>query len=266
MPLPTPLHLGAAGGILLLGTLGLNAVQKSDAGEAPPQSRAEIEEIIHDYILNNPEVIFEAADRYSEKMAAEQAARSETEARANFATLASASTGFALGAELKDADVVIVEFFDYNCGICRRAADYVFDLKQADPGVRLVLQELPVVHQDSRALALATMAAPDADSYAKLHLALMHNSGVANEATLPKIARRAGVNFAPYLETLKNDDAKKAFEAKIDASVDIAYALGMDGTPGFVIASADGSTIRVFHGFDEAGISRAVDEIRNGQL
>lgn len=265
MSFPHSIKLAIGGAILVCGAIALHATSTLTAQERSSGGdldRAAVEEIVREYILNNPEILFEAADRYGQQQANEAAERAEAEVKANFATLASAASGFAIGAGMDKADVVVVEFFDYHCGYCRRATDFVFDLTENDEKIRLVFQELPVVHEKSRAVSVAALAAPSGESYAALHRALMEHDGLIEADQIERIAKRAGVNYKPFAQKLADNEAMPAIEAKLATSMDIARAAGIDGTPGFIIASPDGQTIRIVSGFNGDAVRAAIDAVR----
>lgn len=255
--------LGALAVTPLLALLGLRSL---DAQEAPPTiaavtdaERAATEDIIRAYLLANPDVIIEAIERWQDlqELAAENQA--EVAARANLSALMDAETGVALGASPADADVLIVEFFDYHCGYCRRATDFVMDLAE-DEGVRVVLQDLPILRTESRGAALAGLAAAEGGDYPAMHRQLMRTSGVLNDDVIAKAAKRA--RAAGALDLLADPEALSRLEARLAGSVDIARAMGLDGTPTFVIASPDGSVVRIIPGFDLDAVGDAIDEAR----
>ena len=136
----------ALGALLAVGGLcaaNLAGLGRSSAIAAQDLDKKAIEDIVRNYLLENPEVIFEAVERYTASQEARAMAAAEDEVRANLPTLMAATAGHAEGASAEDADILLVEFFDYHCGYCRQATYFVFELLEEEKGLRVVFQELP---------------------------------------------------------------------------------------------------------------------------
>jgi protein-disulfide isomerase len=132
-------------------------------------------------------------------------------------------------------DVTLVEFFDYNCGYCRRALDDKLALIKADPSVRLVLKELPVLGQGSLEAAQVAVAVrmQDAggDKYLGFHERLMRNRGRANRAAAIAAARDAGLDVSRIAQDLESGEVKDT----LDEGRKLAKAIGLRGTPSYVV-------------------------------
>lgn len=229
------------------------------AAALPAAERAAFEAVIRDYLLDNPEVLIESLERFRDRETLAQAQQAEDAARRHLAELASGEVGFAIGASEAEAEVIVVEFFDYHCGYCRRAADFAVGLAEED-GVRVVFQDLPILREESRLAALAGLAAAESGDYVDLHLELMRTSGTLNRKALDKAGRRAG---APEAVNALDDEARLArLEEKLGRSVEIARDMAVDGTPAFIVASADGAFVRVIPGFGPEQVTEAVDTAR----
>ena len=129
-----------------------------------------------------------------------------------------------------EGDTVIVEFFDYNCPYCKRAAPEVAGLIADDPDLRVVMREWPILGPDSELAARASLAARAQGKYAAFHAALMAQPR-ANEATIRRAAEEAGLDF----DRLQADMNAPEVEAHIVRSRELATQLGISGTPTFVI-------------------------------
>ena len=226
----------AAAGVLVL----LLSVAPASAEAFTDAQKAEIEKIVGDYIAKNPQFIAdylrsnpEILLEVSEILRAKQAALQE-EAK----TLALKThreqierhpmtpvTGNA------DGDVTLVEFFDYNCGYCKRVFAYMKDIDQDDPNLRIVWKEFPILGPVSRFAAQAAMAADRQGKYFEFHLALMSGGRLVSEEQVLKIADKSGLD----VEQLKTDMGDPAISAYLDETMQLANALGITGTPGFVI-------------------------------
>lgn len=246
-------------GLATLPLLGALALTRPAAQEASAPDRAATEEIVRQYLLENPEVIVEALERWRDAQELAAEAMAEDAAVSALPMLLSGETGFAMGADADEADVLVGEFFDYHCGYCRRAADFVFELAKED-GVRVVLQDLPILREESRAAALAGLAAAEAGDYPAMHRQLMRASGVLDEDAVAKAARRADASDA--LAKLTDDDARARLETRLLASVDMARSMGLDGTPTFVVADPEGRLIRVIPSYAPDEVEAAIAEVR----
>jgi len=225
---------------------------------APMSSRtAELdpfEQRVRAYLLENPEVIMEALQILQQR---QRAAEAEGVRRAIAAR----------GEELlndpeapvggnPDGDVSLVEFFDYNCPYCRRVAPTVAELEEADPGLRIVYKEFPILGPGSEFAARAALAARRQGQYARFHQALMQATGQVTEESVMAIAREAGLDT----ERLEQDMRDPAIERAIARNWQLAEALAITGTPSFVIGD------RVVPGAADLGtLQSLIAQARRGQ-
>jgi protein-disulfide isomerase len=207
--------------------------------------------IIKDYLMTNPEVLAEVSQALERKQAAEQAAKAEKYLVDNKPKVFAYNGDVVIGTP--KGDVTIVEFFDYNCGWCKRALDDIQKLTKADPRVRVVLKEYPIFGGPvSVTAAKAALASVKQNKYWEFHSALMREKQVT-EQNLFVVAQRVGLDVAK----LKVDMADKRNEAIIQQNIEVGQGLGIEGTPGFVIDS------RVNVGYVAAdGMQQMLAEIR----
>jgi protein-disulfide isomerase len=210
---------------LLAITTGIPAIAADDAAELPA---AEIEKIVRDYLMREPEVIYEALQELQRRQAEQQAERqrlalleSRDELVADPATPVAGNP---------DGDVTLVEFFDYRCGYCRRVVSSVQALLDQDDGLRVVFKELPVLGEDSVRAARAALASQKQDAYMPFHFALMRADDLSEQGIM-KIADRLGMDT----ERLRADMAAPEVDQAIEANYQLANLLGIEGTPAFVI-------------------------------
>lgn len=195
----------------------------------PPQ-KAAVESIVHDYLLAHPEVIVQALKEMQQKQADAQAAAQDKalagHADALFHDAQSPVKGPA------DADVTIVEFFDYQCPYCKGMEPSIDALLKSDPKVRLVLKELPVLGPASTTASRAALAAVAQGRYVPFHDALMAIHGhLSGDEQVLQTAAAAGLDVT----RLKTDMASPAVMGEIQRNLALADALGIDGTPALVI-------------------------------
>lgn len=186
---------------------------------------------IRDYLVNNPEVIQEAVtelERRRLNAAAEQQANAI--ARYQFELLFSPRQAV-LGNP--NGDVTLVEFFDYNCTYCKRALDDMNRLVEEDPNLRIVLKEFPVLGTGSteaaQVAAAVIIVAPE--RYDAFHQLLLGSAAPASGALAMEAAAQVGINIAALTAALQTNEVV----ATIEETYVIAGALGLTGTPSYVI-------------------------------
>lgn len=190
--------------------------------------KGEFEQRVRAYLLEHPEVIMEAVERYQERRrAAEQGeAQGVLKARADevFRDPDSPVGGNANG------DVTLVEFFDYNCPYCRRVGPIMLQAEAADAKLRIVYKEFPILGPNSVFAAKAALAAHRQGKYVAFHKALMAVEGVADKDKTMEVAAKIGLD----LDRLKRDMDDPAIQKMIDRNLALAQALRINGTPSFV--------------------------------
>lgn len=226
------------------------AAQPVAASTFSPAQQAEIGQIVRRYLLKNPDVMIEVTRELEKRQATAQSEQYEKVITEKQAELFRSDYDFAIGNP--KAKVSIVEYFDYNCGWCKRALGEVQKLVDSDKDIRVVMKEFPIFGGDSEFAAKAAMASKAQGKYWDYHVALMKERRVT-KANAIEIAQKVGLDVAK----LQADMAKPEIEAAIKATTATAQALGIEGTPGFIIDS------RVNVGYLPAdGLAKVVDEVR----
>jgi protein-disulfide isomerase len=215
-------------------------------------ARQEVEAIVKDYLLNNPEVLVEAFTELDRR-----------QSQASFEKLISHDNDPSVGP--KDAPVTIVEFFDYNCGYCKAANDWVMD-QAADRNskVRVVFKEFPILRESSELAAKAALAAEKQGKYREMHIALMKSRALAPMTEdgkedlagtlkeIERVARSVGLDTAK----LQKDMASDAIAVKIDNVHREAALAGIEATPGFFVNG------QVLQGFNEEQLDKMIAKAR----
>ncbi|MGP1353574.1 MAG: DsbA family protein [Parasphingopyxis sp.] len=183
--------------------------------------RADLEIVIREYILANPEIIPEAMERLQERRMVQMISSVRDELETPF-------EGAWIGAA--DADVTVVEFFDYACGFCRTSLPDIERLVAEDPNVRVVFRELPILSEESVDAARVSLSAAKQREYFEFHRA-MYAAGRPGAASIAEAQRSVGLDPAQVRRDL--DDA--AIETELRRNRDLAVQLEVNGTPAFVI-------------------------------
>ena len=213
--------LGA--GCLLVGLAGgwLWNARLAGPGEASPAERARIEAVVRDYVLTHPEILPEAMKNLERRENAKALGSVRAEVEKPF-------PGAVLGNPA--GKVTLVVFSDYACTYCRQSVADVEALVRANPDLRVVVRELPIIAPQSYEAARWALAAGEQGRYAAFHAA-MFAAGRPDAATLEKVAVAVGVDVA----RLKAALADPRFGAELERNLGYARQLGFNGTPSWVI-------------------------------
>lgn len=197
----------------------------AQSATAQEMTEAQIKSLALQAILENPEIIMQAVGIL------EQRERDRQNALAVNAMVTLEIDPNAMIMGNPDGDVTIVEFFDYNCGYCRRSGPVVQAILDSDPNVKVILREWPVLGEESVFAARAALAARKQGVYNEFHKALMLGEGRASEALVVKTARDLGMDADQLLADM-NDPAVATHLAQSQA---FAQNFGFTGTPAFII-------------------------------
>jgi len=133
----------------------------------------------------------------------------------------------------KKSDVIIYEFFDYNCGYCKSVVPDLLEVFQEDKKISIVFVELPILHQSSVTAALAALAAHQQKKYMEFHINLMKHNGRIDEKIIFEIAKKINLNISKF----KKDFSNSKLMAMVDRNRIIAKKLKLKGTPAFIIGN-----------------------------
>lgn len=189
----------------------------------PPAERARMEAVIRSYLLEHPEVIPEALRNLQDKQIGEVI-------EANREAIETPFEGAWAGS--KNADVVLVEFFDYACPYCKASVADVKRLLAEDKKLKVVWREFPVLGEDSRDAAMASLSAARQGRYAPFYYSLFEN-GRPDRANVVGAVRAAGMNEVQTGRDLNSE----AFKAEIENNLEIGRTLGLSGTPSYIVGN-----------------------------
>ncbi len=203
------------------------------ADEFSTGQRGQIEQIVKSYLLSHPEVLEEVSAELSKRQAAAEAEKHQSAIAENANAIFGSPRGVTLGN--KDGDVSFVEFFDYNCGYCKRAMSDMLDIMKSDGKLKVVLKEFPVLGPGSVEAAQVAVAVrmqdPSGKKYLDFHQKLLGGKGQADKARAMAAAKEAGLDMA----RIEKDFASPEVRATLDENFKLAEAMGMNGTPSYVI-------------------------------
>jgi protein-disulfide isomerase len=197
----------------------------------PALDKAQVEAIIHDYLVNHPEVLLEAQAALEKKQNEQQKAAQAAVIKDSAQEIYHAKWDGVLGNP--DGKVTIVEFFDYNCHFCRGALKDMQNIIANEKDVRFVLKEFPVLGPDSQRASIVSMAFKKLmpRKYGEFHQKLLGGEGRADEASAIKIAVSLGASEKALRQAMKDQaiiqDFSKTFE--------LADKLAINGTPTYIV-------------------------------
>jgi protein-disulfide isomerase len=192
----------------------------------------QVKEVVHDYLVTNPQVLVEASQSLQKQEKEKTAERAKTAIAENAAAIFAAA-GNPIAGNPK-GDVTLVEFFDYQCPHCKEMHAPIEKLVAADANLRVVYKELPIFGQSSKDASAAALAAMQqgSDKYLKLHNALLAAENPLDKDKVLKIAKTVGLDT----DKLAKDMSSDAVQKQIDENFKLAQALNLMGTPTFIIS------------------------------
>ena len=215
--------------ILMVAVAAALFIVPAQAAEFTPEQKKELGDFIRQYLMENPEVVRDAMQELDRKQqAAEDAARSDS-------LKAMSSEIFHNQDDLVGGNpkgkVAMVEFFDYNCGYCKRAFPDVMKLIDGDKDLKLVMKEFPILGPGSVYAARAALASRKQGKYWEYHLAMMAHEGRVDEAVADQIAEAQGLDLKKLKADMDSDEVTQV----INHNMQLADSLKIQGTPAFII-------------------------------
>jgi protein-disulfide isomerase len=229
------------GGLLLLlaaGFIGDLADKPANAEAIAPtaggsaftdEQKKALGEIIKDYLVKNPDVMIDVQNALDEKMQKDQDSKLKTIISQNGKEIYRGANSSVAGDP--NGDITVVEFFDFNCGYCKRGLPEVQKLIQDDKKVRFVFKELPILSKGSEEAARVALAAKRQGKYWEFHQLMLGSRGHADEASALKVAQSLGLDMDKIKKDMASDDVKN----ELQAMMALSKKIGINGTPHFLV-------------------------------
>jgi protein-disulfide isomerase len=209
------------------------AMSPAQAQSFSADQREEIGTIVKEYLLAHPEVMQEITAELDKRQQAADVEKHRAAVADNKTTLFSSPHQVVLGNP--QGNVTMVEFFDYNCGFCKRAMSDMLDLVKTNSNLKFVLKEFPVLGEGSVEAARVAVAVRMQDTsgkkYLEFHQKLLGGRGQADKSRALAVAKEVGFDMGRIERDLGSDEVKKT----IEEDMKLADALGVNGTPSYVI-------------------------------
>ena len=200
------------------------------------EQRGEIERIVKEYLLSHPELLQDVMNELDKRQAMAEAEKHRATVKEHSAAIFASPRQVTLGNA--QGDVTVVEFFDYNCSYCKRAMSDMLDLLKNDGKLKFVLKEFPVLGEGSMQAAQVAAAVRMQDKtggkkYLEFHQKLLGGRGQADKARALAAAKEVGLDVA----RIEKDMASEEVKATIEENFKLAEALGLNGTPSYVVGT-----------------------------
>ena len=132
-----------------------------------------------------------------------------------------------------NSDVIIYEFFDYNCGYCKSVMQNIFNIYKRDKKIEIVFVEWPILSNSSLSASKASLAARNQNKYFEFHTKLMKHTGKIDDNLLLSFAKELKIDE----KKLKSDYSNENLMLIINKNKEIANRLNLRGTPAFIIGN-----------------------------
>jgi protein-disulfide isomerase len=194
--------------------------------------KQEIEGLVREYLLKNPGILREMMTALDANEARERASAQSKVLSENADAIFRSTNDIVLGNP--KGDVTLVEFFDYNCGFCKRALKDLQKLLDTDKNLKVVIKEYPILSAGSLEAARVSLAVNRQGKYLKFHAALLESRGQADGEKALKLAKRLGLD----MDRLKADMDTSEVRNSLASVQKLARRLGISGTPAYIIDDA----------------------------
>jgi protein-disulfide isomerase len=203
--------------------LAASAAAPAVAKDLSDDERAAFESVIRDYLLKNPEIIQEAIQELQRKQEDQARIARLKVIEDKSSPLFTSEAGMVIGNP--QGDVTLIEFFDYNCGYCKKGLPDIQKVIETDKNIRVILRDFPILSKESQKKQLSP------EKFWSFHANLMAQRGRIGEPQALEAAKEAGAD----MDRLANDMKSDAVRAGLAETMDLAQKLDISGTPSYVL-------------------------------
>lgn len=193
------------------------------------RSDAEIEQVVKNYLMENPEIILQSVEKYQTDQMAEMQKQTGENLKELLPEIL--ATGPFIGKA--DSENIVVEFFDYNCGYCKRSMSTIKRLHSENEDIKIIFKELPILSPGSELLSRAALAVhkKHPEKYFDFHTKLMENKKPATTSLIIMTAKSVGIEDIDFEKAMQAPEITK----QIEENREISAKIGIQGTPAFII-------------------------------
>ena len=193
-------------------------------------NKDDLNKIIKEFIIDNPEIMIESLERYSKTK--EEESRNLSENIINEYYNKKDYNKFpSIGK--KDSDLILTEFIDYNCGYCKKTLSTITKLIKEVDSIKIVFVDYPILSETSELAARAVLAAEKQKSYFSYHSILLKNKKPITKEFLISTAKSLNLNLNMFQEDMESEEIKN----KIKLNIKLAQSLKIRGTPTFIVGN-----------------------------
>ncbi len=199
------------------------------SGNISNAQKAEIEKIVHDYIVNNASVILDAVNAMEEQARQDSVKQLQARIDQNYSLLANDPHAPVVGNT--DGKSTVIEFFDYNCPYCKKMYPVMMQVIEKNKDVRWVLHDMPILSPSSKYATAMAFAAKKQGKYLEFHRALMEHNGRLEDAIIDELATKSGLDLAEAKKYATSEEVINIVKERFDMS----QKVGVNGVPMFIV-------------------------------
>lgn len=204
-------------------------VPNVQAQDFTAEQKKQIKKMFEAYLLENGETVIKSVEKYQNKKEDENRKAASLKAK-EFLEKISTNNNLPMTGN-KDGDITLIEFFDYNCGYCRRALEELVTVLKTEKNVKIIFFDMPILGPASLEASKWSLAAHKQGKYFEFHQALLNHNGQKDEQSMIKIAEDLKLD----IKQLKKDKDSDDINATLEENVAQAQVMDIRGTPGFII-------------------------------
>lgn len=246
----------------IIGIMLLNTPSDAKPVQFTPQQIIQIQRTVHDYLINNPEILLDISDALQQKQLVAALKRTETAIPKYFTEIFKNDNRPVIGNP--KGKVTLVEFFDYQCPHCEVMVPIISKLITTNPDLKVIFIEWPIFGNDSQYAAKAAIASIEQNRYYPFHTAMLKKDYPLNKEDVLALAKSVGIN----VERLQQDMQNKAIDNQIKNNFKLAQNIKIVpplGTPVFIVGIPKTRRFRLIVGqTDRKFLQNAIDEIKRG--
>lgn len=227
------------------------------AGPLSAEQTKQIQQVVHDYLISNPQVLVEASQALQQQQMGKMQQTAQKGISQNAKDLFDNPNSPVAGNP--KGNVTLIEFMDYQCGHCKEMSPIIDQLVQADPQLRVVIKEFPIFGETSEFAAKAAIASAKQGKFWPFHLALMKDEGPLSHEEVLKVAQSVGIDTTK----LQNDMKEAAVTEQLKDNFKLAQDLGLMGTPALIVGNQGGTKTGFVPGTTSKGnLEQMISQVR----
>lgn len=223
----------AAGFFIFCGISASSWAMSAGSGSLSAEQKKQVEQVVHEYLLEHPEVLKEAAIALRKKTQKEQMQQAAATIKAQRNVLFHDPNSPTAGAA--KPSVYLVDFFDYQCGHCKHMEEPINAALKREKSLQVIYKEFPIFGKSSEIASQVALAADKQGKYAAVHKALMQSKNPMNETKALAIAKQAGCD----MKKLKEEMHSKRVRQQLAVVRSVAAKLRLDATPALIVVGKD---------------------------